>query len=86
MANPGAANRELELIDARQTIDFNFILLTARELEPDVPYGDVKPNSIRGMAPATLGQWANYSQELYLKSKPADVLQRLVRTTPQTTP
>lgn len=77
-------DRELELIDARQTIDFNFILLTARELEPNVPYVEATPDSSRGMAPATLGQWAHYSQELYLKSKPADVLQRQVRPTSPT--
>jgi len=70
------ASRELELIDERQTMDFNFILLTPTELEPYDPYENLKSDKIRHVAPLTLEEWAHYSRELYLKTKPDEVIER----------
>jgi hypothetical protein len=71
---------ELELIDACQTIDLNFILLTPAELEPYRPYENAKSDKIRSMTPHTLEDWANYSRVLYLKTQPDEILKRHLDT------
>jgi hypothetical protein len=71
---------ELSLIDSRQTIDLNFILLTPTELEPYEPYENVKSDKIRTIAPTTLSEWAGYSRALYLKTQPNDVWKRHFET------
>jgi hypothetical protein len=60
--------RELELIDMRQTIDLNFILLGPSELEPYSPYENIKSDKIRSGLPHTLEDWAARSRHLYLKT------------------
>lgn len=67
---------ELELLDARQTIDLSFILLTPAELEPYHPYENAKSHEIRKVAPNTLTEWANYSSFLYLKTQQDEVWRR----------
>ena len=74
------SDRELELIDAHQTIDLNFILLTPAELEPYAPYENLKSDKIRMAAPRTLSEWAKYSSCLYLKTPPDKVLRRHLDT------
>jgi hypothetical protein len=68
--------RELELIDSRQTVDFNFILLTPAELEPYYPYENAQSPKIRHRTPLTLDEWAQYSSDLYLKTATRDVVNR----------
>jgi hypothetical protein len=70
--------RELELIDARQTPEGNLILLTPTELEPSTPYGDISAGVIRDRSPLTLAQWAHVSQERYLKTAMQEVVQRWI--------
>ncbi|HET8923756.1 MAG TPA: hypothetical protein VFN26_12275 [Candidatus Acidoferrum sp.] len=72
--------KELELIDARQTIDLNFILLTPTELEPYSPYENVKVDKARSVSPHTLEDWAEYSRVLYLKTPPEEVLERHMKS------
>jgi hypothetical protein len=70
------SERDLELIDARQTIDLNFIILAQAELEPYEPYENATSDKIRSVAPRTLEQWATYSRVLYLKTQPDEILKR----------
>jgi hypothetical protein len=71
--------KELDLIDARQTIDLNFILLSPVELEPYSPYEDVKPSKVRSGSPHTLEDWAEASRELYLKTPPDEILKKYLK-------
>jgi hypothetical protein len=68
--------REIGLIDSRQTMSLNFILLTPTELEPYNPYENVKSDKIKRSTPIGLDQWAYYSRELYLKTKTDDMVKR----------
>lgn len=70
------SDRELAMIDAHQTVDLNFILVTPAELEPYDPYENIKSDKIRFGAPHTLEQWAQYSRSLYLKTQPEEIFKR----------
>ncbi len=81
LAKAGVAfsKEELQMIDDRQTIALNFILLTARELEPYEPYENVEHPNVRHRRPLTLEEWAEVSRKLYLTTSPEEVLQRHVK-------
>jgi len=74
----GFTEEELRLINARQTIDFNFILLTPRELEPYEPYENADEPRLRHHAPLTLEEWAEYSRIRYLRTPPEEIVRRFM--------
>jgi hypothetical protein len=75
-ADFGFTEEELQLIDARQTIAFNFILLTPRELEPYEPYENAVEPNLRHHAPLTLEEWGEYSRIRYLRTPTEEILRR----------
>ena len=78
LAKAGVAfdEQELQMIDDRQTIALNFILLTPRELEPYEPYENATFPNMRHRTPLTLEEWAEFSRKLYLRTPPQEVLRR----------
>jgi len=77
-AGVGFTEEEILLIDDRQTIELNFILLTPIELEPYEPYENAKVTNMRHRTPLTLEEWAEYSRRLYLRTTPEEILKRFL--------
>jgi hypothetical protein len=71
-AGAGFTEEELQLVNERQTIGINFILLTPLELEPYEPYENARSPEMRHKSPLSLEEWAHYSRQIYLKPKPAE--------------
>jgi hypothetical protein len=79
-AGSAFSDRELELIDTKQTIDLNFILLGPDELEPYSPYENTKSEQVRSGIPHTLDDWAARSQHRYLKTSSTEILDRHLKS------